>query len=76
MGYMGVGYSGYEYETCPLCGQVMWNGRVLLDNPGLGLARPTSSDTRPMTKAQREFLFDYYTERNRPDLAKKYLEDD
>lgn len=22
--YMGVGYSGYEYETCPLCGQGMW----------------------------------------------------
>ena len=36
----------------------------------------TKRDTRPMTKAQREFLFDYYTERNRPDLAKKYLEDD
>ena len=21
MSYMGVGYSGYEYETCPLCGE-------------------------------------------------------
>lgn len=31
MGYMGVGYSGYEYETCPLCGQGMWNGRC--ENP-------------------------------------------
>lgn len=29
--YMGVGYSGYEYETCPLCGQGMWNGRC--ENP-------------------------------------------
>lgn len=51
-------------------------GWVLLHNPAQGLARPTVSDTRPMTKAQREFLFDYYTERNRTDLAKKYLEDE
>lgn len=29
--YMGVGYSGYEYETCPLCGEGMWNGRC--ENP-------------------------------------------
>ncbi len=50
-------------------------GWVLLHNPAQGLARPTTSDTRPMTKAQREFLFDYYTNRDHPELAKKYLED-
>lgn len=50
-------------------------GWVLLHNPAQGLARPTISDTRPLTKAQKEFLFDYYTERSRPDLAKKYLEE-
>lgn len=50
-------------------------GWVLLHNPAQGLARPTMSDTRPMTKAQKEFLFDYYIERDRPELAKKYLED-
>lgn len=50
-------------------------GWVLLHNPAQGLARPTASDTRSLTKAQREFLFDYYTERDRPDLAKKYLEE-
>lgn len=49
-------------------------GWVLLHNPAQGLARPTMSDTKPLTKAQKEFLFDYYTERERPDLAKKYLE--
>lgn len=26
MAYMGVGYSGYEYSTCPKCGSGMWNG--------------------------------------------------
>lgn len=31
MSYMGVGYSGYEYRECPLCGQGMWNGRC--ENP-------------------------------------------
>ena len=50
-------------------------GWVLLHNPAHGLAIPTASDTKPLTKAQREFLFDYYTERDRPDMAKKYLED-
>lgn len=50
-------------------------GFVLLHNPGFGMAMVSSSETRPLTKAQREFLFDYYTERNRPDLAKKYLEE-
>ena len=71
-----LGFSGEAFDR-GLGGDVLLeHGWVLLDNPGLGLARPTSSDTRPMTKAQREVLFDYYTERNRPDLAKKYLEDD
>lgn len=50
-------------------------GWVLLHNPAQGLARPTFSDTKPLTKAQKEFLFDYYTERERPDLARTYWED-
>lgn len=29
--YMGVGYSGYEYENCPACGCGMWNGQC--ENP-------------------------------------------
>lgn len=31
MAYMGIGYSGYEYERCPKCGEGMWNGRC--ENP-------------------------------------------
>lgn len=27
MSYMGAGYSGYECEHCPKCGELMWNGR-------------------------------------------------
>lgn len=59
------------------CGDILLNhGWVLLDNPAMGLARVTSSDTRPLTKPQREFLFDYYTERGRHSLAKRYLEEE
>ena len=70
-----LGFSGDAFDR-GLGGDVLLeHGWILLDNPGMGLARPTVSDTRPITKAQREFLFDYYTERNRQDLAKKYLEE-
>ena len=70
-----LGFEGEKFDR-GLGGDVLIeHGWVLLDNPSMGLARPTASDTRPMTKAQREFLFDYYTERNRQDLAKKYLEE-
>lgn len=70
-----LGFSGEAFDR-GLGGDVLLeHGWILLDNPGMGLARPTVSDTRPITKAQREFLFDYYTERNRQDLAKKYLEE-
>ena len=51
-------------------------GWILLHNPSLGTAFATMSDSHRVTKAQQNFLFDYYTERNRPDLAKKYLEGD
>lgn len=70
-----LGFSGEAFDR-GLGGDVLLeHGWVLLDNPGMGLARPTISDTKPLTKAQREFLFDYYTERDWPDLAKKYLEE-
>lgn len=51
-------------------------GWVLIHNPGLGVAQVTKSDTRPLTKAQREFLFDYYTDRGKNEIAQKYLEEE
>ena len=50
-------------------------GWVLIHNPGLGVAQVTKSDTRPLTKSQREFLFDYYTDRGLDKSAAEYLED-
>lgn len=56
-------------------GDVLVNrGWVLLHNPSQGLAFITKSDTRPLTKAQQNYLFDYYTERNHPEKASEYLE--
>lgn len=39
-------------------------GWVLLHNPSQGVAIATGSLVRDMTKAQKEFLYDYYTERD------------
>lgn len=49
-------------------------GWVLLHNPGMGIAYVTSSDTKSLTKAQREFLFGYYTDRGLDQKAAEYLE--
>lgn len=48
----------------------------LLDNPAQGLARVTCNPARNRTKAQKEFLFDYYTKRNHPEIAKLYFDED
>ena len=66
-----------KISSASLCGDflVFRRGWVLLHNPAHGLARPIISDTKPLTKAQREFLFDYYTERGWPVIAKGYLEE-
>ena len=39
-------------------------GWVLLHNPQQGIAIPTRDITREYTKAQKEFLYDYYMERD------------
>lgn len=39
-------------------------GWILLHNPALGIAKPTCSPNKHITKAQKEFLYDYYIERN------------
>lgn len=46
----------------------------LLDNPAQGIAKVTCSPGKNRTKAQKEFLFDYYTKRNHPELANLYFE--
>lgn len=50
-----------------LIGAADWlveRGWVLLHNPSQGIAFPTKNLVREYTKAQKEFLYDYYMERN------------
>ena len=49
-------------------------GWVLLDNPALGLAHITN--TKPFTKAQKEFLFDYWINRNQHERANALYKDE
>lgn len=52
-------------------------GWVLLDNPMQGIATPKYDPIKGMTKAQKEFLFDYYIDRGMNDRASGlYKEDD
>ena len=48
-------------------------GWILLHNPSLGTAIVTKNDIKPITKKQSEFLFNYYTIRNKNSIAKQYL---
>ena len=50
-------------------------GWVLLHNPGMGVAFITPEEGVRLTKAQKEFLFGYYTDRGQHDMARKYLEE-
>lgn len=68
----------YEYKYDPFdrmfAGDFLTEkGWVLLHNPSNGTAYPTTAEGRDMTNAQKDFLFDYYRERNRPDYIKKYV---
>lgn len=49
---------------------------ILLHSPHQGLAQMTHSEMRPFTKAQKEFLYDYFLLRDRPkDANDLYRED-
>ena len=50
-------------------------GWVLLDSPCQGIATPKYDPKRNMTKAQKEFLYDYYIERGLNAQANKLYED-
>lgn len=50
-------------------------GWVLLDSPYQGLAKATHDPAREFTKAQKEFLYDYYIKRGRNEEANKLYED-
>ena len=51
-------------------------GWVLLDSPYQGIATPKYDQSRRLTKAQKEFLYDYYIDRNLHDRANEIYKDD
>ena len=50
-------------------------GWVLLHSPSQGIAQPTSNPVKRYTKAQQEFLYDYYMERGKEKEANAVYED-
>lgn len=50
-------------------------GWVLLHSPSQGIAEPTKDPRRNFTKAQKEFLYDYYIERNKENKANEIWEE-
>ena len=50
-------------------------GWVLLHNPAMGIARVTRDESKRLTKAQREFLFDYYQSRGLIHTAMEFLDE-
>ena len=51
-------------------------GWVLLHNPSQGIAQMTRNETRPLTKAQKEYLYDYFMLHDRPKDANALFEED
>lgn len=49
-------------------------GWALIHDP-MRTGSPIVTKMKPLTKAQREFLFGFYTDRNRPEEARKYMDD-
>lgn len=50
-------------------------GWILMDSPCYAFAKPTMNPEKDMTKAQKEFLYDYYMKWNRLDEANELYED-
>lgn len=73
--YWWTDKSGNKHHI--VCGDVLRHslGWILLDNPYQGLAQITRDESRNMTKAQKEFLFDYFMERGREQEANALYED-
>lgn len=51
-------------------------GWVLLHSPSQSIATPTRNPVKRYTKAQQEFLYDYYTERGKEETANAVYQDD
>lgn len=62
--YMCAKFPDLYQETGKAGDWMVEEGWVLLHNPSQGIAFPTKNPVKEYTKAQKEFLYDYYMERN------------
>lgn len=61
--------------SIPCYGDILVDrGWALLHNPGRGIANVTCSETKPLTKAQKNFLYDYYMYRGLTQKAEEFLD--
>lgn len=51
------------------------HGWVLMHNPMYGTATPSHDESIRKTKKQIDFIYEYYTKRNKPGLADRYLQE-
>lgn len=65
-------FHGLSFESDFIVYEKGW---ILLHSPAQGVATPTYNEQKGMTKAQKEFIFDYYMNRDEPQLANKYWEE-
>lgn len=64
------------YDTLFAGDYLVNKGWVLLHNPSMGIASPTKDDTKRYTQAQKNFLYDYYIERDCHEEANAIWQED
>lgn len=69
-------YDDVPSTSHPYGDYLVGHGWILLHNPYRGLAFLTRDETRRMTQAQKDFLYDYYMARNRKDKAYELFQED
>ncbi len=73
--YWRVDAQGSKHHICNGDVLIFSLGWILLDNPWQGLAKVTKDPAKEMTKAQKEFLYDYFIERGRNEEANALYQD-
>jgi len=77
--WMKNNLSEHDYQNDPTfyAGDYLTErGWVLLHNPSQGIAIPTKKETHRYTKAQKDFLYDYFIERDCEKEANAVFQDD
>lgn len=73
--YWRIGKDGRKHHITGGDVLVFSPGWILMDSLWQGLAKPTMSPEKATTKAQKEFLYDYFMERGRNEKANALYED-